>query len=1231
MPKYSQLFTLHPIETVIKIWEADKASEAKRLVSTFVITEALGQQIQDVALPQLNFDSAAEGKGIFVVGNYGTGKSHVMSFLSILAENADHLQYVQGDEWRKKLASFAGKYRVRRQEIAGSQLSLYGIVAQELEVLAKDCGFEFSFRPQTELSNVADEFRRFMEAFEEACPGKGVLLILDELLEYLDTRKDQDLLIDFSVLRSLGQFCDGCRFVFMAGLQQSLFNNPKYNHMASSITRIRQRFYDFVIDNRGVSQLIEQYLFEKTEAQRQQIRELLLPLSDLYEVIPDRLEQFISLFPAHPDFIDEFQRVFVVERREILTVLTQVARGWLDRDVTSDSLDLITSDDYYPYIEQDQGLRANQDIVKVTQNVFTITARIQSDFKEGEDKESAIRLIYALGVNRLTTPSITDAVGLTPRDLKNNLIWRTPVPMKDPEFLTAAAKRLLDRTREAVNGQFLAVSEASGQWYIDPTRVVDYEQQVETYAKSSISKDVVQRYLNEMFTRALELDNEQPVIATRLWEYNTLIWSAKNVARPGWLFFGFPNQRSTAQPPKDFYLFIVPSRRITNLSEEWIDAADESYWFIEDFSDKFYEMLTKYASARELAAQSRGDDKKAFESIAEKRCLDPVLRDFVDNAGDWMSIRWNGQTKRFSEWVHQLAPGKETAVFKTKLEAISEVMFASHFDSKFPNYPAFEVRVTEATRPQNAQYAIEIICKTGLQTDAGKKVLKALQLYEDGTPTPDKSPWLDVVRRELRALGPGQVLNNSDLFEKREDRAFMKGESIEAEWLHVVIAAGVESGDLVVFGANNTKYGAADLTEFSRSIKSYENIIRTAQPAGVPLKEWRKLFKLLGVNEGLLATPQTYQEGLTDFQTELAKRVVHLVETRQKVTGALPFAPEDVSANKLADTAAFDTAQQTLEKLQPLNTRAKMTNLSMSDADIDSLAATLKQCELKEKVIQFFEAEQMKLAAVQRYEDILASQPVFTTPLADLKTGITAVYADPAAADMVSLKSKLDGAVKVALKTYQDLKKRHTLDKDGDKRKKVILEGANLKALNKLAMVSVIKDGKLEDVRVRLGSLPVDQQCTDDELLKSPTSLCPYTKFDPRSLEPNAPAAIDVLTACETDINDLLSAWTKQLLSELKDPAINLTALKPADRKVVDKLLHDKSLPTPVDDAFVGVINEALRGLKTRPIKATDLAKAVMGEGVPLKESELRERFDKWLKQALGSDAPETVRFVLED
>ena len=183
--KYSDQFTLNPIESVIQIERADKKNEAQRLVERFVITPSLGEAIENVALPQLDFESGVEGKGIFVVGNYGTGKSHVMSFLSVIAEDAGMLQYVSNDDWKPKLERFAGNYKVRRCEIGGTTMNLYQIVAEQLQFLAKSCGFAFTFKDQSQISNVKTEFARFMEEFDVASPGKGVLLIIDEMLHFL--------------------------------------------------------------------------------------------------------------------------------------------------------------------------------------------------------------------------------------------------------------------------------------------------------------------------------------------------------------------------------------------------------------------------------------------------------------------------------------------------------------------------------------------------------------------------------------------------------------------------------------------------------------------------------------------------------------------------------------------------------------------------------------------------------------------------------------------------------------------------------------------------------------------------------------------------------------------------------------------------------------------------------------------------------------------------------------
>jgi hypothetical protein len=465
--QYSDLFTLNPIENVIDIADADKSDEAKRLVSTFVLTPSLATEVEKVALPILDMKSGTEGKGLFVVGSYGTGKSHLMSFLSIIAERAEALDWLKQPEWRERLAPIAGQYTVRRYElnvVDPASMTLYDVISNQLAVIARLERLDFQPSPAAKVSNPKDEFSRFMEAFEAKHPGRGVLLICDEVLDHLRKLNDAQLVRDLAVLRALGEFADGSRLKFMAGVQRSLFASDEFRHISTEIARIRQRYNDIVIDSKGVEQLIENYLFEKNEGQRDTIKQFLLKHGGLYDVIGQDLERFTRLFPAHPRFIEEFERVTVVERREILKVLTAEAKRLGHTQVGDQVPQLITADCYWNHIERDSGLDANLEVRKVKQNVATLKDRIGVSMA-AEDQAPAKRLVEALAVNRLTTATVTAQIGLTPENLKENLLWYAQIPIEDPLFLMQAVKRTLDKTREAANGQFLAKAPNSDHYF----------------------------------------------------------------------------------------------------------------------------------------------------------------------------------------------------------------------------------------------------------------------------------------------------------------------------------------------------------------------------------------------------------------------------------------------------------------------------------------------------------------------------------------------------------------------------------------------------------------------------------------------------------------------------------------------------------------------------------------------------------------------------------------------
>ena len=103
--KYGDLIQFEPIETVVQLRNADQLDAAKQLVSTYVISDEMAEKITSLVIPQLQFDAPSDNKGLMVVGNYGTGKSHLMSALSAV-------------RWR---AAFPGT--VSRLHVDGATLS----------------------------------------------------------------------------------------------------------------------------------------------------------------------------------------------------------------------------------------------------------------------------------------------------------------------------------------------------------------------------------------------------------------------------------------------------------------------------------------------------------------------------------------------------------------------------------------------------------------------------------------------------------------------------------------------------------------------------------------------------------------------------------------------------------------------------------------------------------------------------------------------------------------------------------------------------------------------------------------------------------------------------------------------------------------------------------------------------------------------------------------------------
>ncbi len=345
--KYAELIAFDPIESVVQLREANTESQAQRLVETFVISEGMARLLTDLVFPQLQFSQPADTKGLMIVGNYGTGKSHLMAVISALAEHAEWAPLLTNPTVAAKAPLIAGRFKVIRAEIGSTTKPLRDIICDVLETGLAELGVGFAFPAADARHENKTAFQEMMAAFQERYPDHGLLLVVDELLDYLRSRDDLAINLDLSFLREVGEVCKGSRFRFMTGVQESLFDNPRFQFVADTVRRVKDRFEQLRIAREDVAFVVAERLLKKTPQQQALIRAHLEPFAPLYGSMNERLEEFVRLYPVHPAYLDIFERVYVAEKREVLKTLSAAMRRLIDAEVPANDTGLIAYDDYW--------------------------------------------------------------------------------------------------------------------------------------------------------------------------------------------------------------------------------------------------------------------------------------------------------------------------------------------------------------------------------------------------------------------------------------------------------------------------------------------------------------------------------------------------------------------------------------------------------------------------------------------------------------------------------------------------------------------------------------------------------------------------------------------------------------------------------------------------------------------------------------------------------------------
>ncbi|MBM3188922.1 MAG: ATP-binding protein, partial [Chloroflexi bacterium] len=723
---YRELVEFDPIETVIRLREANQRDRARQLVQTYVISERMADRLANLVIPQLDLDRPRDNKGVLIVGNYGTGKSHLMAVLAALAEFPDLTGAVTDPQVAAAAGAIAGRFKVVRVEVGAVERSLRDILLDELQKALETWGTPYRFPPASQVGNNKDLIIAAVVAFQRTYPGMGILLVVDELLDYLRSREERQLILDLGFLRELGEVSSETAFRFIGGLQETLFDSPRFAFVAGQLRRVRDRFEQILIAREDIAYVISHRLLKKNDAQLAWIRDHLRRFEPLYAGLSERMGEFAALYPIHPAYIETFQDMFIAEKRQALVTFSQAMAARLDEPVPDDEPGTISFDHYWGVLRDDPSLRSVPDVAKVIDASRTLEGLVRSSYTRPHLLPMAQRIIHALSVHRLTTDDIRAPVGLTAEALRDRLFLYGRTPQRTADSLLMEVQVALREIHRTVSGQFMLHSEENGQYWLDPYIIVNVPAQIEQRSEM-LGADERNRYFYDALRQVLGLSTSTYVTNFRIWFYE-LPWTARRVTRPGYLFFGLPSERSTAQPPRDFYVYILPPFGSQNWQDE--ERPDEVILRLAGVGDDFTRKVALYAGARDLSMTSV-DLRQEYAQHAETH-----LRELAfwlrENLVQHLQVTFEGVTRPAREVLAESRSSASESV-RDVLDIVAAHCLEPTFEDRYPDYPAFTratANITEEARENTAIQAVRAIAGYR-RTQLVEAVLDGLRLLDD--------------------------------------------------------------------------------------------------------------------------------------------------------------------------------------------------------------------------------------------------------------------------------------------------------------------------------------------------------------------------------------------------------------------------------------------------------------------------------------------------------------------
>jgi len=941
----------------------------------------------------------------------------------------------------------------------------------------------------------------------------------------------------------------------------------------------------------------------------------------------EQLDEYVDLFPIHPSYISTFQRMVIVEKREVLKTISETISVIINKEIPNGQPGIVSYDTYWGRIKGDPAKRVEPAINEVLQKSGVLEDIIGRSFTKAVYKQIAQQIISALSVHRLTTVVLDAKLGLTAQNLKDDLMLYIPLPVMEEDFLLTTVETILKDIMNTVSGQFIEYNKDNGQYFLDLKKDVDYDKKIQEKA-DFLGEDRLNQYFYTVMYDTADLQLTEHVTGRKIYEYY-INWTEKNIFREGYLFMGLPTERPTAQPPQDFYVYILPLFGTKPIEDP---LKDEVYFTFKN-SPKFTELLKIYAGAREMEAMSAQGETRSTYAKRATATLRDLRRYLEENKTVCFQISYLGANKPVLEYLRGARMNEIT--IRDVVGIVASKALSNYFNERYPNYPVFKKPVTKDNQATMRAEAINAIA--GKATQLGQSLLESLGLLLDSKVSAEHSIYATHYLGKLAKLPDGAVLNASDIMTSLNGQDMVDSEfKLSIIWTSVIWTALVYSGNCVLVGPDNKRYDASNVEEFIKNPSITYDFKRLEKPKDPAVQLLRRLFNTISVPEGLIVNPNTWDKGWEEFYKRCKALSEETFRYDKLFKGSLYLWGDQIVPTNLAEKYCRD-----MEALRNLyndvqsrwSTPAKLKNFDYTDDKLDSLSHGIDALAIAhiiedfkssvQDIMQYHAtAETMVGGNAALKERFRAAKDKYITMREELldvdyDTNGTDVLLD----DLVDLK-------KDYINFYLEQHKAYRLDYAGLKRKQAIINSEQITTLQQLLGVhDILSTGQYQELlNVHLNGLKACYECTVTELQSVP--FCFHCGYKPGDKDKPVAGKLEYI---DEQLSKLVASWTASIVGAMDDPTLDdgKASLNKLEKKLVDDLIKTKALPRPITPEFIKVINGLLSGLDSVEIDPQRIEHEMISWG-PVTPADFKKKMNAFIESYMQGHDEEKTRLVVK-